>query len=66
MMKRLKTILALVLALAMTASLAACGGSDTTEEPADDTALSLIHIYSKTVLCAMRARWAVRYYPERS
>ena len=38
MMKRLKTILALVLALAMTASLAACGGSDTTEEPADDTA----------------------------
>ena len=36
MMKRLKTILALV--LAMTASLAACGGSDTTEEPADDTA----------------------------
>ena len=37
MMKRLKTILALVLALAMTASLAACGGSDTTEEPADDT-----------------------------
>ena len=38
-MKRMKTIFALLLALTMTASLAACGGSDPAEEetPADNT-----------------------------